>query len=214
MFNKRDFFFGIQARVRGNYDPAAYETYFGSICPGFFAWILPESKKMARIGVITRKDTKETFNRFLKLKKINKKQIVDLQAGLIPIFNKKTQVQKGNIFLVGDAASQVKATTGGGLVPGLKAAKILSECILRHKNYKKELQKINKELWLHLKIRCFLDNFSDKDYNELIELMKDKKIMQALKDHNRDNPKRLLFKILSSRPSLLFHTITKIFPKR
>ena len=42
LFQDREFFFGMQARIKGKYDSSCYETYFGSICPGFFAWIIPK----------------------------------------------------------------------------------------------------------------------------------------------------------------------------
>jgi len=206
MFGKRKFFFGMQARIKGNYELDCYEAYFGSICPGFFAWILPESKKIARIGVAARTNAKEIFKRFLDVKGIKEKEIIDFQAGLIPIFNKKITVQRGNVFLVGDAACHVKATTGGGLVPGFKAAKKLANCILHKKDYKKELKAVNKELALHLKIRQIIDRFSDKDYNKLIKLMKNKKIMRALSKYNRDNPKKIVLKAILAEPSIILYT--------
>jgi len=208
MFGKRDFYFGMQARAKGKYCKKAYEVYFGSICPGFFAWIVPESEKVARIGVASRTQTKSIFNRFLHLKKIQKKDIIDFQAGLIPVYNKKTTCQKDNVFLVGDAACQVKATTGGGIVPGLKAARILADCIIENKSYKKELKKLNKELLLHLRIRKILNKFSDADYNKLLKIMGSKKMSIFFNKYDRDNPKKLVFKAVFAKPELLRY-ITK-----
>ncbi len=61
MFGKREFYVGMQATAKGKWDKNAYEVYFGSICPGFFAWILPESDKIARIGVAAKKDVRGIF---------------------------------------------------------------------------------------------------------------------------------------------------------
>jgi len=197
----------MQARAKGSYNPEAYEVYLGSICPDSFAWILPESKSIARIGVASRSNAKEIFRKFLKGKNIQNKQIIDFQAGLIPIYDKKLILQKRNVFLVGDAACQVKATTGGGLVPGLKAAKILADSIIKNKSYKKRLADLNKELWIHLKIRQMLNKFSDRDYNNLIDLIKNKKIINALNRYGRDNPKQIVLKAILSEPSLLKYII-------
>jgi geranylgeranyl reductase family protein len=209
MFGKRKFYVGMQARIKGKYDPNCYETYFGSICHGFLAWVVPESEEVARIGVASKKKTREIFRRFLDAKKVKEKNIIDYQAGPIPIYSKNIEVQRGNVFLVGDAAGHVKATTGGGIVYGFKAAVKLADCILNGKDYKKELKGLNRKLGIHLRIRKMLDKFSDKDYNKLIELLKNKRIASVLKRHNRDNPKMLVLKALIAEPRLLLY-ITKI----
>ena len=207
MFKGRKFYFGMQARVRRNFDVKVYETYFGSIAPGFFAWILPESSKIARIGIAAKKETKELFKRFLDIKKIDKKKIIDYQAGLIPIFNKSIEVKKGNVYLVGDAAGQVKATTGGGLVPGMKAAKILADCLIYEKDYEKELKKLKRELWIHLRLRKGLDNFSNNEYDGLIKKIGSDKLKKVLNRVNRDNPKNLVFQAIKAKPNLLKYSI-------
>ena len=100
-----------------------------------------------------------------------------MQGGLIPIYSPKLKVQKGNIYLVGDAAAHVKATTGGGLVHGLIAAECLAESIIKKKgSYEQSWRKkIGKDLWIHLMIRNILNRFADKDYNYLIKLAGKKK---------------------------------------
>jgi geranylgeranyl reductase family protein len=198
---KPEYYLGLQARVRGNFNPAAYEAYFGSICPDFFAWIVPESKTIARIGLASKNNTNVYFDKFLKKLKI--KNIINKQAGLIPMYNKKIRVQKENMYLVGDAAAQVKATTGGGLVFGLKAAKILAGCIINKEDYGKNLKKINRELYLHLLMRRILNRFKDKDYSSLIRLVDNKKIQNTLKNSNREYPLKLMFKLLLNEPKFL-----------
>ncbi len=203
IFNNRQFYTGLQARVKGNFQKGTYETYFGSICPGFFAWLVPESEKTARIGLASRKNTAMLFQRFLKAKNIKNRQIIDRQAGLIPIFNKNIKIRDKNVFLVGDAAAQLKATTGGGLVPGLKAAEILADCIINKKNYEKEIRKLNRQLQAHLIIRRALDKFKDNDWDSLIKSIKDGKIRKILHITDRDNPITLLFKLAIAKPRLL-----------
>ncbi len=197
LYGKRDFYVGMQARVKGKFDDH-YEVYLGSIAPGFFAWVVPESDGIARIGVAGKKYSSKVFKRFLKVKKIDKKDILDKQAGLIPIW-KKLKLYKNNVFLAGDAGMQVKATTGGGIVSGLKAAEKLAECIVKGDDYGKAVRHIEKELWLHSKIRGFLNRFSDKDYDKLVRLLSG--VKKELK--NRDMLLKSGFKILFKKPGLL-----------
>ncbi|MBD3249395.1 geranylgeranyl reductase family protein [Candidatus Woesearchaeota archaeon] len=197
MYGKRDFYVGVQARVKGNFDDR-YEVYLGSIAPGFFAWVVPESSRIARIGVAGKKYSSKVFKRFLDVKNIDKKDIISKQAGLIPVW-KKVKISKGNVFLVGDAAMQVKATTGGGIVPGLKAADKLADCLSDGGDYGKAVRGIENELWLHSKIRQFLNNFSDRDYDKLIRLLSG--VKKELK--NRDMLLRSAFKIILKQPRLL-----------
>ena len=199
LFFKRDYYMGIQSRIKGNFK---YETFLGSIAPNFFAWIVPESNKIARIGLAVKKNPSKHFINFLKSKNIQEKDIIEKQGGLIPIHNPKQIIQKNNIFLIGDAATQVKATTGGGIVQGLEAAKQLSKAILSNTQYNPK--KLNKQLKLHLKIRKILNKFSDKDYNKLLKLLNQEKVKKILKKYNRDQPIKLIFNLLKTEPRFLF----------
>jgi len=203
IFNYRQFYTGLQARIKGNFQKDVYETYFGTICPGFFAWLVPESSKTARLGLASRTNTAELFQKYLKIKNIKNSQILSKQAGLIPIFNKKIKIKDKNIFLIGDAAAQLKATTGGGLVPGLKATKILADCITNNKDYEKEIKQLNRQLQAHLLIRKILNKFTDKDWDNIIKSIKNNKIRKILYNTDRDNPITLLFKLAITKPSLL-----------
>ena len=207
MFGKRKFYTGIQARVKGNFDKDAYEVYLGSICPDFFAWIVPESEKIARIGLASKKDANIKFKNFLEAKKITNKNIIDRQAGLIPIWDKMVIIDRKNIYLIGDAAAQVKATTGGGIVPGLKAAKILIKCICGNKDYRKGLFRLNRELRIHKMIRKMLDKFDDEDYDNLVEMLANSRVKKVLYRQNRDNGLKLMIKLLLAEPRFLKYLI-------
>ncbi len=205
LFGKRKFYTGIQARVRLKTKKDTYETFFGKRFPNFFGWIVPENNSIARIGLATKNNPSFYFNDFIKLKKIKKKDIIEKQAGLIPIYNPRNKTQKGNTYLVGDAALQVKATTGGGIIQGLLAAQRLKESIIYRKNYEKEWKRrIGKELLISLLIRRTLNNCSDKDYNRLISLANKEKIKKILEKEDRDHPSKLLSKLLIKEPRFLY----------
>ena len=206
MFENRGFYFGMQVRVRGRWDKEVYETWMGSIAPGFFAWLLPESDKTARVGIAAKTGTKELFRRFFDIMGLKDKDVIEFQAGLIPIFDKKQAVKKKRVYLVGDAAGHVKASTGGGLVPGMKAARKLAKVLIKGGDYEKELAGLKKELEMHLRLRKGLDRFSNKDYDRLIGLVGSRKIKKIIRKHNRDEAKKLVFKAVMAKPSVLRFT--------
>jgi geranylgeranyl reductase family protein len=201
LYNNRDFLIGMQARVRGHFNKNTFTTFFGNrLTPNFFAWVVPESTTTARVGLATKNNTHNHFQFFLKSLNF---QILEYQGGLIPIYNHKQKLKKDNIYLIGDAATLTKATTGGGLVTGLESARLAAVSIIKNKNYEKEMKKTRFNLKIHKKVRKTLNNFNDKDYIKLINIMKKKKIQNILKKENRDFPLKMLLKLAIKEPRLL-----------
>ncbi len=193
---------GKQAIIKGTFDAESFHVYFGNDFPGFFGWIVPESENTARVGLATGKNPGEYFEKFLQKINLNKKNIKEYNAGLIPIYEPGIKTQRKNLFLLGDAAGQVKATTGGGIVPGLKASKCLAKSIAEEKSYEKFWRKkIGAELYMHQKIRKSLDTFTNKDYDSLIELLRKSK--KTLEEGSRDSMIKMLPKIALKNPGLI-----------
>lgn len=199
----RENFLGLQATVKGEFDHSTFEVYLGNnICPGFFAWIVPENEKIARIGLAVRNGFKgrEYFESFVK----ERGKILEMQAGLIPIYNSKLETEKNNIFLVGDAASQVKATTGGGILYALMASEELCKAIKKNESYDRNWRgKIGHSLRAHLLLRNYLDKFNDEDYSELLRLFNDKNAKNLIESYDREFPIKLLMKLIIAQPKLL-----------
>lgn len=196
-------YIGMQAKARLAMDTTTFETYFGNDFPDFFGWCVPESDDTVRIGIGCFENAREHFYRFLK-NRTGKKEVLCWESGLIPLYNQKKIIQKGNVYLTGDAASQVKATTGGGIIPSLKAAQTLCDCIINSKDYNTEFKKQSgKELLLHLRIRNILNKFSDKDYDKLLHLMGKEKVRKILKKYDRDTPIPLVANLLLKEPRFL-----------
>ncbi len=195
---KQSFWVGIQATMEGTWDSNRFETWFGSAAPGFFAWSVPESSSLSRVGVAGKKP--RVF--FDRLRENLDCKVKEMQGGPIPIY-KKRAVQKDNIYLVGDAAGFVKATTGGGIITGMLSSKALATALLKQEPYERHLRPLRKELRLHSLLRWLLDRFKDKDYDRLVRLMQNKKIKQILYDHPREFPSKFLGKLLLAEPRLL-----------
>ena len=99
----------------------------------------------------------------------------------------------------------VKATTGGGIIQGLIAARTLADSIINKKDYNKVWKKaIGKDLLMHLKMRGIMNKFSAKDWNYLIELFNKEKLKKILASYDRDFPSRFLVKLTLTEPKLLY----------
>ncbi|MEM4267906.1 MAG: NAD(P)/FAD-dependent oxidoreductase [Candidatus Woesearchaeota archaeon] len=210
----REYIIGKQARVVGKFEKEKFSVFLGNkIAPGFFAWIVPENEEVARVGIGV-KGTVYMANKMFEmfLRRFYYKKVLNYQAGLIPLYPvHKQNINSNRIYLVGDAACHVKATTGGGLVPGLMAAKILAKCIKEGKDYNKSLLSLRKNLWLHAKIREILNRLNDEEINTLIKMLNNEKAKKVFKDENRDRPIRLATKVLLAKPRLTLFALRTMF---
>jgi len=205
-FQKKRFYYAIQARIKLiNDNVFEFYPYIKD-----FAWVVPENKDIVRVGVASRKDVKKNFEKFIKR---FKGKILEKQGGLIPIYD-NCKINKKNVFLVGDAASQVKATTGGGIIPGLKAAKRLSKALIQKRNYERLCEGIRLELLVHIWMRRMLNKFTNKDWNNLIKLCTQRKVKRIL-HMDRESPIKMCFALLFNEPRFFkfFKYLNAIFIK-
>ena len=200
IYGTREFWIGLQVTLKANWDPKVFLTYFGSVCPGFFAWAVPENDSIARVGLAAQKEPRGYFNQFLQ--RFNG-TVLDRQPGPIPIYSGREIVEKGSTYLVGDAAGLVKATTGGGIITGILSAKILAGSLQTGASYTKSLWQWKKELYLHKLLRRMLNNFSEQDYDLLIQYMNKPAVKEVLANHSREYPSRFLLKLLLKQPKFL-----------
>ncbi|MBU1004676.1 MAG: NAD(P)/FAD-dependent oxidoreductase [Nanoarchaeota archaeon] len=201
LFGKRKFMTGLQIRAKLKNDNAI-EFYPSA---GSFSWIVPENSETCRIGTASYDNPKLYLEKLLKQKNITKKNIIETQGGLIPIYDPKLNIQKNNIYLIGDAATQVKATTGGGIIQGLKAATSLKNSIINNKDYQTLCKKeLGKDLYLHLKMKKIMDKFKEKDWNLLLHLFSNKETKNTIEQFDRDYPSRFLIKLALKEPRLLY----------
>ena len=205
IFHKqRTNYYGIQAVVTGKFNKDQFDVYFGEdYCKDFFVWVVPESKTTARVGLCSKQNSKPIFDKFMQ--NHPEWQTTKIQAGVIPIYKHAQILNKGNCYVVGDAAGHVKATTLGGLIPGLRAAEHLADSIKINKSirYLKTTTKLRIELLLHQRIRTCMDSFSDQDWDKLLKLTNQSRIQKSLQKYSRDNPLPLVLSILLKEPRFL-----------
>jgi len=192
MFGNRKFMAGMQARVRGNFDSSTFVVYLGK---GYFGWSVPENDRFSRVGVIASLGKPKPYFD-LVLKKVNC-TVVEYQSGLIPVYLPRIRCQKDGVFLIGDAATQCKASTHGGIIQGMIAGTALCEAIITGKSYDRLWRKkLGRDLYVHLKIRKMIDRMSDSDLNYMTKLVKQEKIKKILETCDRDFASKLALKIL------------------
>lgn len=103
------------------------DIFFGrSLAPTFFAWVIPAQEGTLRVGLGAPigTDTNCLLSRFLEKEGVEHE--IERVHGLIPISLARETVADG-VLLVGDAAGQVKPSSGGGLYTGLLCAKIAGQ---------------------------------------------------------------------------------------
>lgn len=171
----------------------------------FFYWLIPESESRAVIGLISRsaKGARESLERLLESQGC---ETLELQAAAVPLHNPLLEpsrmISSSGILLIGDAGGQVKATTVGGVVAGLRGARAAVRAITGRASYGKTLRPLKAELDLHCMMRAVLNRFSDRNYDLLLELL-DKRTKNLLAAHNRDQFKGAFFRLLLTQPRLL-----------
>ncbi len=152
------FTYQIDAVLEEPVDPDYVHLYFGDFAPGFFAWVIPKNEREVRIGLGTRKgNARALFNAFARPIKISSWS--NPRAGIIPLYSGK-RIVDGDKTLVGDAAGQVKNTTGGGIVFGCKSARLLADA-LDHgdlERYQERFKRLYEpDLKAHARIRKLVD---------------------------------------------------------
>lgn len=202
----------MQATISGQFDKSMVEIHFSDYAKGFFGWVIPISAEKAKVGIGTTlgEDINQNYRAFVK-QRLPNSRIYKVDSALIPCGPPLTGITKENIAIVGDAAFQTKATTGGGIIFGMKSANILGNVVadaIKNKtmlgDYEKRLDKINKELKLHWKIRKYLNSISSKEIDDLFLKLKQKGIEEFLEhEGDMDEPSKFIGK-LATNPKYFF----------
>jgi geranylgeranyl reductase family protein len=170
-------------------NPQMVEVYLGrKYAPGFFAWIIPKKDGSAKIGLATKTgDPREYLRRFMRKhpvasKKLQKGRVTGYSMHPISLGGPIPKTYLSGLLIVGDAASQVKPTTGGGIIFGLLCARIAAETAYQaiRKNdfserflsrYQARWRKaIGFELNTMLRLRKWLNRLSDAQIDKIIGL--------------------------------------------
>lgn len=222
----------IEAPYSSN-DVDFVELFMGSQAPGFFAWAVPVSDKISRIGLAVPAGNESNAVQYLN-GILNSNQGVsarygggalDIVYGGIPLGPLKKTVADG-VLIVGDAAGQVKPTSGGGVYTGAACAKIAGEVAAlaaiegdasedRLNEYDKRWRaKLGRELGIGMKIHDFMGGLGDAELDELLGSMNTPAILDMITEYgDMDHPSILIKKLLSPTNSRQMMNVFWAFTK-
>ncbi len=208
----------LQARtVRPADCPAdTVRVWFDSGSTRFFYWLIPEGKHSAVVGLIadTPEQAASSLRSFLDAHAL---ESLAFQGTLVPLHphRLRLKLQRGaaTVFLVGDAAGHVKATTVGGAVAGLRGANAIVHSILQGDGGGPSWRRLCSELRLHRLFRQALDHFDDADYDALLARF-NQHGRAVLSVHNRDNLAAAAWKLLLAQPRWLVLAVQALGRKR
>jgi flavin-dependent dehydrogenase len=170
----------------------------------YFYWLIPESSTRGALGVIGESgaETRKCLEQFLEKRKL---EPIEFQGARIPVYKHwipvRRKVGQGSVYLVGDAAAQVKVSTIGGIVTGFRGALGVAETILNG-GASRELRTLRRELDFHLLVRRSLHHFQQEDYSRLVDLLNDP-AKQALGESSRDEAWKMVWRVCLRQPRLV-----------
>ena len=206
------------------------DTYlFEDILPGFL-WVIPLKYNQYRIGLFSNQSHRQQnvfLMDFLK-ENFSSYEIIEKYKGFIPIYNNKNLLVRNRVLLIGDAASQVKPTSGGGLIIAFDSCKMASGYIKKSienddvsalKGYQVEFdKKYSKEFSYQFKVQNTLNLLNDADLDYFFEKLRENYCEEIISEYgDMDNQSRLvkefikrglIFKII---PTFLFKKVVNIF---
>ncbi len=127
----RDFLCGAQTEVPST-GPEETTIFVGkNVAPGAFAWMVPAAPGRTRIGLLTGGDSKSRLKDFLlKYRGQGFGPNAEARIRTRPIAQGLVSKTVGErVLSVGEAAGQIKTTTGGGISYGLLCADLASEVV-------------------------------------------------------------------------------------
>ena len=205
-------------------DPGFVEIFPGSCAPGFFAWAIPYHGS-ARIGLAVRPESGVAHEpAWVHLKRLIAEHptvsekcspgIAGIVLGGIPI-SVPPQTAADGLLIVGDAAGQVKPTSGGGVYPGAVCAKIAGKVaadavmegdtsVRRLSEYDKLWRaRIGRELAIGRRINEWMARLSDSEINRLARVLDDAELLDLITRYgDMDHPSVVVRKLLMNRKSM------------
>ncbi len=208
--NKKWLFPAFQADLDNikDLDVNCSELYFGQMyAPGFFGWVIPLNEESAKVGVAigpwTNGKTRQFFYHFLNKhpylkKRFRENNITRTYGGIVPASGTISCTYNHNYMVVGDAAGQTKATTGGGVNIGGFCGRLAGKYAKRILNNKldsdvgcKEYQRqwkahFEPDLSLMKFFRRTISFLPDRDIDEIFKVAQDIDLGKGLETSSID----------------------------
>ena len=177
------------------------EVYLGkSYAPGFYGWLIPRPDGSAKVGLAINKGNPQDYLKRLMTKhpvaskQLGKAKITSIGYHAITLGGPISRSYANGFLAVGDCASQVKPTTGGGVIFGLTCAKVAAEVASQAikqgdvssnflNNYQKRCNDLLRfDFSVMLRLRSFLNSLSDERLDEMLRVCGKLGVDKALRD--------------------------------
>ena len=201
-------------------DPGLVQLFVGhDYAPGFFGWIIP-SGDTARVGLCM-----DAGNTYAQLEKmlvhptvrpfLKRAQPILYIAGGIPLgFPKRSHTD--NVMIVGDAACQAKATSGGGIFTALLCSTFCAQTAIDalekrdysvrmlHRYHKAWTGSMGKELRKDLAIHDSFSHLTDAQVEEIFDILDNPEVLRIIREMGDiDFPSKVGWALLREEPRLL-----------
>ncbi len=174
---------GVEAEVEGVRDVQLdmVEVFLGrDYAPGFFAWLIPKADGKAKVGLAAKTGNPKELLQKLMLKhpaasvNLGKARVLQTAFHPVTLGGPISRVYGNGFLAVGDVASHVKPTTGGGVILGLTcagiAAKVADDALRRNDVSSSSLREYQRrceaalgfDMRAMLRVRKMLDALSDR----------------------------------------------------
>ena len=172
----------------GHDDHRVVDVFFDSgVAKGLFGWICPNSKDILEVGIgidSSSGNALASFNRFISRKEIsdmvgNAKKISE-GASIIPVSLRRHIVEvKSRVLLVGDAAGQVKPSTGGGIIYGSLAGILAANTIKNYFEHGGDLYEYERtyrrtfmlDMWMHAMVKSFYSGIGNRGMGLTLKIL-------------------------------------------
>jgi geranylgeranyl reductase family protein len=199
------------------------DLYAGrDVAPGFFAWVVPRGGHEGLVGLASEPGgmhPKARLEAFMARGSFRAQlpgiRVIDRHAGAIPIGPVHRPVAD-RVVLVGDAAAQAKATSGGGVYPGLVAARHAASTLVRAleegdlssrglMTYPRAFDaEVGAELARAARLRRSFRAMSDRMVDDLVVALDDPELVDTIvSEGDIEFPSRLVRALLRRSPRLV-----------
>ena len=186
------------------WDARRVQVWFDRQDTRFFYWLIPESTTRGVVGLVAdaNDDIRALLVAFLHRHHLTPTAFQGARVAMHhPGLRPWGKVGATPVYLVGDAAGQVKVTTVGGSVTGFLGARAAAEAILQDRPYAETLRALKRELDLHWWVRALLDRLDNRGYDALIRGLTPR-IRHFLATRTRDEMAGALWPVLLTTPAL------------
>ena len=197
----------VQAEVAlpSGWNPSVTKVWFDAQETRFFFWLIPESSSRGVVGLIGDHglETRESLKTFLADHELKPEVYQAAQVALYsPWLKPWARMGRTPVYLVGDAAGQVKVSTVGGTVSGLLGAHAAATALLSGSSYRSQLLPVKRELNVHWLLRRLLDRLDDRGYDHLVSSVT-LKVRNFLSQYDRDSMGPVVWRLPILQPRLL-----------